>query len=57
MAIRSRRQRGQAAFEYIVITLLVVAVLVAGGDNSVISMLAAAFRSFFQAYSFSLSLP
>ncbi len=57
MARPHRRQRGQAIFEYVVVTLLVVIVLVAGGDNSVIAMLTGAFKSLFQAYSFSLSLP
>ncbi|SEA03821.1 hypothetical protein [Paraburkholderia sartisoli] len=50
------RQRGQAYAEYIVIVLLVVVVLIAG-DNSVIAQLLAAFKSFYHAYSYSLSMP
>ncbi|WP_085487657.1 hypothetical protein [Paraburkholderia susongensis] len=50
------RQTGQAYAEYIVIVLLVVVVLIAG-DNSVISQLLAAFKSFYQAYSYTLSMP
>ncbi|MFT4065076.1 hypothetical protein [Paraburkholderia sp.] len=50
------RQTGQAYAEYIVIVLLVVVVLIAG-DNSVIAQLLAAFKSFYHAYSYTLSMP
>ncbi|WP_346778363.1 hypothetical protein [Paraburkholderia sp. Tr-20389] len=50
-------QRGQAAVEYLVVTAVIVAALVAGGDQSIISQLCAAFRSLYRAYSFALSLP
>jgi Flp pilus assembly pilin Flp len=50
------RQTGQAYTEYVVIVLLVVVVLIAG-DNSVIAQLLAAFKSFYQAYSYTLSMP
>ncbi|MBN3752466.1 hypothetical protein G3N95_05910 [Paraburkholderia sp. Tr-20389] len=54
---RSGMQRGQAAVEYLVVTAVIVAALVAGGDQSIISQLCAAFRSLYRAYSFALSLP
>jgi|GEM_PF-956391 len=50
------RQTGQAYTEYVVIVLLIVVVLIAG-DNSVIAQLLAAFKSFYQAYSYTLSMP
>ncbi|PFH21006.1 MULTISPECIES: hypothetical protein [Burkholderia] len=53
---RRGRQRGQAYTEYVVIVLLVVVVLLAG-DGSVITMLLHAFKSFYSAFSFALSLP
>jgi Flp pilus assembly pilin Flp len=53
----SRAQRGQAAVEYLVVTAVIVSVLVAGGDQSIVSRLCAAFRSLYSAYSFALSLP
>ncbi|ACC73458.1 hypothetical protein PPMP20_16200 [Paraburkholderia phymatum] len=54
---RGRTQRGQAFVEYLVVTAVIVAALVAGGDQSIVSQLCAAFRSLYRAYSFALSLP
>ena len=54
---RQRMQRGQAAVEYLVVMAVIVSALVAGGDGSVVSQLAAAFKSLYRAYSFALSLP
>jgi Flp pilus assembly pilin Flp len=50
------RQAGQAYTEYVLIVLLIVVVLIAG-DNSVIAQLLAAFKSFYNAYSYTLSMP
>jgi Flp pilus assembly pilin Flp len=51
-----RAQRGQAYAEYVVIVLLVVIVLIAG-NGSVMTQLLNAFKSFYAAYSYSLSMP
>lgn len=51
------RQAGQAYTEYVVVVLLVVLVLTVGGSDSVMSQLLAAFRSFYAAYSYTLSMP
>jgi phage replication-related protein YjqB (UPF0714/DUF867 family) len=55
--IRLARQRGQAGTEYLLITLFIFIILIHGGAASPISELVAAFKSFFSAYSFTLSLP
>lgn len=55
--LRNSRQRGQAAVEYLVVTAVIVSALVAGGDQSIVSQLCAAFKSLYRAYSFVLSLP
>lgn len=58
LAHRSK-QRGQAYAEYLVVTTALIAILlVAKGDTaSPFTALTTAFRSFFSAYSFTLSLP
>lgn len=53
----SHRQRGQAYVEYVLVTLLVAILLISGSDTPPITALAAAFKSYFGAYSFTLSLP
>lgn len=53
----SRRQHGQAYAEYVVMLVVVILLLVVGGDNSVINKLLAAFRDFYQSYSYALSVP
>lgn len=55
--ISARRQRGQAGTEYLLITLFIFIILIHGGAASPISELIVAFKSFFSAYSFTLSLP
>ncbi|WP_153102294.1 hypothetical protein [Paraburkholderia hayleyella] len=54
-----RQQRGQAGTEYLVITMAIAAALIIanGAAPSVIDQLVNAFKSFFSAYSFTLSLP
>lgn len=50
-------QAGQAMVEYIVVTLAVVVVLlVATAEGSVVMQLNEAIRSFFRAYSFAISI-
>lgn len=63
-ATHCRRQSGQAYVEYIVVTAVLIFCLVSGGgilidpnNGSAISQLAISFKSFFAAYSFTLSLP
>jgi hypothetical protein len=51
------RQRGQAYVEYVLVTFFVAIVLISGSEIPPITELANAFKSFFGAYSFSLSLP
>lgn len=51
------RQRGQAYAEYLVVTSAIATALLVGPDIFPIPDLAAAFKSFFYAYSFTLSLP
>jgi Flp pilus assembly pilin Flp len=49
---------GQASVEYLVVTVAIAVVLIAHHDTQpVLDLLAAAFKSFFGAYSFALSLP
>ncbi|MFM0061221.1 hypothetical protein PQR64_37030 [Paraburkholderia phytofirmans] len=54
-----RRQRGQAYAEYLVVTTALIAVLLmAAGDTAApFTALVSSFKSFFSAYSFTLSLP
>ncbi|HEY3598003.1 MAG TPA: hypothetical protein VGL08_10900 [Paraburkholderia sp.] len=52
-----RRERGQASAEYLVVTFVVVVALLGAADIPAVSQLIAAFKSFFSAYSFALSLP
>ncbi|XAH24319.1 hypothetical protein AAFF27_03765 [Xylophilus sp. GW821-FHT01B05] len=54
---RQRKQRGQAYLEYVLATLLVVGVLLSGGDDSVLNQLLHGFQSFYGAYGFALSTP
>jgi L-lysine 2,3-aminomutase len=54
---RPRRQRGQAYLEYVLATLLVVGVLLSGGDDSALNQLLRGFQSFYGAYGFALSTP
>lgn len=58
-ATRRSRQRGQAYAEYLVVTTALIAVLLmaAGDTSSPFSALLSSFKSFFNAYSFTLSLP
>lgn len=58
-AARRNRQTGQAYAEYIVVTgVLAGLLLIAPGDTvSPITALIVGFKSFFSAYSFTLSLP
>ena len=51
-----KSQRGQAYVEYVVVVLLVVVMLL-GGNGSVMTQLLAAFKSFYSAFSYALSLP
>ena len=53
------RQRGQAYAEYIVVTTALISILLmeAGDTMSPVAALIAGFKSFFSAYSFTLSLP
>ncbi|WP_395064394.1 hypothetical protein [Paraburkholderia silvatlantica] len=59
-AVRGRaprsREAGQAYVEYVLIVLLIVVALI-GGDHSVMAQLLAAFKSFYSAYSYALSMP
>jgi Flp pilus assembly pilin Flp len=50
------RTAGQAYVEYVLIVLLIVVALI-GGDHSVMAQLLAAFKSFYSAYSYALSMP
>jgi Flp pilus assembly pilin Flp len=50
------RESGQAYVEYVLIVLLIVVALI-GGDHSVMAQLLAAFKSFYAAYSYALSMP
>ncbi len=54
---RLARQRGQAYAEYLVVTGVIATALLVAPDVPAITALAAAFKSFFGAYSFTLSLP
>lgn len=53
------RQRGQAYAEYLVVTTALIAVLLlaAGESSTPLAALIAGLKSFFSAYSFTLSLP
>lgn len=50
------RESGQAYIEYVLIVLIIVVALI-GGDHSVMAQLLAAFKSFYAAYSYALSMP
>jgi L-lysine 2,3-aminomutase len=54
---QQQKQRGQAGVEYLVVTAAIVYALFAYGDASIVNQLCAAFRSFYRAYGFALSLP
>ncbi|CAE6763197.1 hypothetical protein R69927_03897 [Paraburkholderia domus] len=56
---RLSRQRGQAYAEYLVVTTALISILlIASGDTaSPFTALVSGFKSFFSAYSFTLSLP
>lgn len=56
---RRSRQRGQAYAEYLVVTTALIGILLmeAGDTTSPIAALITGFKSFFSAYSFTLSLP
>jgi hypothetical protein len=58
-ATRPNRQRGQAYAEYLVVTaaLLGILLLETGDTVTPLTALIAGFKSFFSAYSFTLSLP
>lgn len=61
LATRRNRQRGQAYAEYLVVTalLIVAAIAITWGtfDDSEFGSLVHSLKSFFGAYSFTLSLP
>lgn len=59
LATRRGRQRGQAYAEYLVVTsaLLAILLMAAGDTASPFAALVSGFKSFFSAYSFTLSLP
>lgn len=59
IATQRSRQRGQAYAEYLVVTSALIAVLLlqAGDIVPPFAALLSGFRSFFSAYSFTLSLP
>ncbi|WP_191002151.1 MULTISPECIES: hypothetical protein [Cupriavidus] len=52
-----RGQAGQAYAEYVVMLVVVILLLIVGGDNSVINQLLAAFRTFYQSYSYAIAVP
>ncbi|WP_025599094.1 hypothetical protein [Burkholderia sp. WSM2230] len=56
---RPSRQRGQAYAEYLVITAALIGILflVTGDTAAPFTTLVSSFKSFFSAYSFTLSLP
>jgi hypothetical protein len=58
-ATRRSRQRGQAYAEYLVVTTALIGILLmAAGDTAApFTALVSSFKSFFSAYSFTLSLP
>lgn len=58
-AKRRRRQRGQAYAEYLVVTTALVGILLLAAGDTVppFTALISGFKSFFSAYSFTLSLP
>ncbi|MDT8839821.1 hypothetical protein ParKJ_20555 [Paraburkholderia fungorum] len=58
-AARLSRQRGQAYAEYLVVTMVLIAALIVATVDmpAPIYSLVIAFKSFFSAYSFTLSLP
>ncbi|ABE33077.1 putative membrane protein [Paraburkholderia xenovorans LB400] len=58
-ATRRSRQRGQAYAEYLVVTTVLVGALVVADSNAIapVAALLSSFKSFFSAYSFTLSLP
>jgi hypothetical protein len=56
-ARRLTRERGQASVEYLVVASVFVAALLFGKDLPPVIELIAAFKSYFGAYSFALSLP
>lgn len=55
--VRQRGQQGQAYAEYVVMLVVVILLLVAGGDNAVVNQLLAAFRDFYQSYSYAIAVP
>ncbi|MDN7452310.1 hypothetical protein [Burkholderia cenocepacia] len=57
LAGNRHRQRGQAAVEYLVVAGVIATALLAGGDTAPMKALTAALHSFFDAYSYMLSLP
>ncbi|CAD6552682.1 hypothetical protein [Paraburkholderia metrosideri] len=58
-ATRLQRQRGQAYAEYLVVTTALIGILLlaAGDDIAPLVALTSGLKSFFSAYSFTLSLP
>ena len=59
IATRRSRQRGQAYAEYLVVTTALIGVLLMAAGDTVapFTALLSSFKSFFSAYSFTLSLP
>ncbi|CAJ0790955.1 hypothetical protein LMG7141_02441 [Ralstonia condita] len=49
--------RGQVYAEYVVILVVVILLLITGGDSSPINQLIAAFKSFYQSYSYAIAVP
>jgi len=49
--------QGQAYAEYVVILVVVILLLIAEGDNSAMNQLIAAFKSFYQSYSYAIAVP
>lgn len=58
-AARRRQQRGQAYAEYLVVTTALIGVLLMAAGDTVapFAALVSGLKSFFSAYSFTLSLP
>jgi hypothetical protein len=54
---RPPRQYGQASAEYLVVACALVLALLYGAELPPVAALIAAFKSYFSAYSFALSLP
>lgn len=56
-AVARASTRGQVYAEYVVILVVVILLLITGGDSSPINQLIAAFKSFYQSYSYAIAVP